>query len=207
MVSPVSITHTFNGDAAAHDYVDAAALDTALGDLAAAQNAEQIERKRIIEDGGQLAAQSVHVRNLAPEVITVAAGLTPLQVARLVTTTNVALTGLQTVDGVVLLAADRVLLVGQTNSLENGLWVAAAGAWTRPADFLSQSTPVKGTAVAVTSGTNLAGTVWMLNSAITVGTTAQQWVQIGTAGLRITISPNAAPAGMADGSIWMQYTP
>jgi hypothetical protein len=207
MVSPVSITHTFNGDAAAHDYVDAAALDTTLGELAAAQNAEQVERKRIIGDGGDLAAQVVHARHLAPEVVTIMQGLFPLQVARLVTTTNVALTGLQTIDGVVLLAADRVLLVGQTNSLENGLWVAASGAWTRPADFLSQSVPVKGTAVAITSGTNLAGTVWMLNSALIVGITGQQWVQIGNAGLRITISPNAAPAGMADGSIWMQYTP
>jgi hypothetical protein len=29
----------------------------------------------------------------------------------------------------------RVLLVGQTNPVENGAWLAQSGAWTRPTDF------------------------------------------------------------------------
>ena len=34
--------------------------------------------------------------------------------------------GLQTIDGVTLVAGNRVLLVGQTNPVENGLWLAAS---------------------------------------------------------------------------------
>ena len=45
--------------------------------------------------------------------------------------------GLQTIDGVTLLTNDRILLVGQSNAVENGLWLAQAGPWTRPADFAS----------------------------------------------------------------------
>ena len=43
--------------------------------------------------------------------------------------------GLQTIDGVTLVADDRVLLVGQTNEIFNGIWLAQTGAWTYPSDW------------------------------------------------------------------------
>lgn len=54
-------------------------------------------------------------------------------VVRLASTTNVALTGEQTIDGT-LTATSRVLLTGQTTGSENGIYVTGAGAWARATD-------------------------------------------------------------------------
>ncbi|ELN4703506.1 phage tail protein, partial [Escherichia coli] len=53
---------------------------------------------------------------------------------RAATTANIALNGLPTVDGVVLAAGDRVLVKNQAAGSQNGIYVAAAGAWARSAD-------------------------------------------------------------------------
>lgn len=50
-------------------------------------------------------------------------------------TSNVTLSGEQTVDGRGVVAGDRVLLTGQSSGAENGVWVVSAGDWTRPLDF------------------------------------------------------------------------
>ncbi len=47
------------------------------------------------------------------------------------TTANITLSGLQTVGGVALAASDLVLVKDQTTASENGLYLAASGAWTR----------------------------------------------------------------------------
>src|SRR5688500_7116538 len=62
-------------------------------------------------------------------------GLDPKGSAKALATTNITLSGTQTIDGVALSAADRVLLTAQTDPAENGLWVVAGGAWTRPTDY------------------------------------------------------------------------
>jgi hypothetical protein len=49
------------------------------------------------------------------------------------TTANITLSGEQTIDGV-LTSVSRVLVKDQTNQTENGIYVSAAGAWTRTAD-------------------------------------------------------------------------
>jgi hypothetical protein len=53
--------------------------------------------------------------------------------------TNVTLNGEQTIDGVALVAGDRVLLTAQTNGIQNGIWLVEVGSWQRPSDFLSGS--------------------------------------------------------------------
>ncbi len=45
------------------------------------------------------------------------------------------LSGAITIDGVSLVVGNRVLLIGQTSSVENGIWVVQSGSWTRPVDF------------------------------------------------------------------------
>ncbi|RYF52426.1 MAG: hypothetical protein EOO38_00005 [Cytophagaceae bacterium] len=45
------------------------------------------------------------------------------------------LSGTTTIDGVNVTAGSRVLLMGQTDATQNGLWVVQSGAWTRPDDF------------------------------------------------------------------------
>lgn len=56
------------------------------------------------------------------------------QSVRVATTANIALTGLQTIDGVVLVAGDRVLVKDQAAAKDNGIYVAAVGVWSRAAD-------------------------------------------------------------------------
>ena len=93
----------------------------------------------------------------------VSLGLDAKTPAVVVSTTNVALSTLQTIDGVTLIANDRVLLVGQTNQVENGLWLAQSGAWTRPTDFAS-GTQAGSAYVLITSGTINAGSSWRCNT-------------------------------------------
>ena len=59
-----------------------------------------------------------------------------LTLAACVVTVNVAtLSGLNTYDGYTLVAGALMLLTGQTTTSQNGLYLAAAGAWTRPTEM------------------------------------------------------------------------
>lgn len=64
--------------------------------------------------------------------------------ARCATTTNVTLSGLQTIDTVSVVADDLVLVKDQTTKSENGVYKAATGAWTR-APGLSVDAEIKST--------------------------------------------------------------
>jgi hypothetical protein len=114
------------------------------------------------------------------------------QAVRVVSTANVAVgTGtLLTIDGVTLVAGDRVLLTGQTTTTENGIWVAATGAWTRAADMAS-GLSVLGVVVPVFAGTTYAGTEWIQTdtAARVVGTNALSFAQTSpVAGTGLTLT-------------------
>jgi hypothetical protein len=87
--------------------------------------------------------------------------------ARAVATTNLALSGLQTVDGVVLAAGDRVLLTNQTVATENGVYSASAGAWSRAAPENTAAGLKDGATWFAASG---AGSYWRLAGDATPGT-------------------------------------
>ncbi|MEW5892376.1 MAG: phage tail protein [Pseudomonadota bacterium] len=101
------------------------------------------------------------------------------QSVRVATTAAIALAGLQTIDGVVLVAGDRVLVKDQAAGAENGIYVAAAGAWARATDADSGTKLNAGALVPVEAGTVNADTIWMLKTdgAIIIGATpiAFQW--------------------------------
>lgn len=81
--------------------------------------------------------------------------------ARLVATANVAsLSGTPNIDSVATVVGDRVLLTAQTTASQNGLWVVAAGAWSRPADFPTGG-DAENTAVWAMEGTTYADTAWV----------------------------------------------
>ncbi len=88
--------------------------------------------------------------------------LVELVPALVVSTTDIGSSpaGLITIDGVTLNTNDRVLLVGQTNAVENGLWLAKVGSWTRPADFATGTTPDQAY-ILISSGTTNAGASWL----------------------------------------------
>ena len=91
---------------------------------------------------------------------------------RAATTAAITLSGLQTVDGVVLVADDRVLVKDQASGVDNGIYVADTGTWERARDCDNLHDIVQGSVVRVNNGTQ-AG-FWYVTTAspITIGTTA-----------------------------------
>lgn len=96
---------------------------------------------------------------------------------RTVALTNITLSGTQTVSGVALVANDRVLVTGQTTASQNGVYVVAAGAWTRATDS-DTDVELRGFIVNVSAGT-FAGYKYINTNqtAITVGTTAVTYAE------------------------------
>ena len=95
------------------------------------------------------------------------------QSVRVATTTNIALAGLQVLDGVTLLAGDRVLVKNQAVTKDNGIYIAGAPAWVRAPDADTNAEVTSALLVSVEQGTTLADTRWQLvtDGVIILGTT------------------------------------
>jgi hypothetical protein len=114
------------------------------------------------------------------------------QACRVVSLTNIntATAGLAVIDGVTLVAGDRVLLVGQTTATQNGIWIVASGPWTIAADLPSGAS-VQGINVKVFAGTIYDATDWVQTNtvAVTVGTTALTFaLDVPTAGAGLSFT-------------------
>ena len=127
-------------------------------------------------------------------VDSVAQGLDPKASCVAATTANITLSGTQTIDGVALIAGDRCLVKDQTLSQNNGIYLVAAGAWTRAADMDSWA-EVPGAFTFIEQGTAYADTGWVCtsNTGGTLGTTPITWVQFAgvgsyTAGTGLTLT-------------------
>lgn len=96
-----------------------------------------------------------------------------------VSTSNLTLSGEQTIDGV-LTSASRILVAGQTTAANNGIYVTAAGAWSRSTDADASAEVLPGMMVYVASGTNYGETVWALDTlgAITLGSTSLSFKKV-----------------------------
>lgn len=92
------------------------------------------------------------------------------------TTANITLSAPQTIDGISCVAGDRVLVKDQTTSSQNGIYIVAAGAWTRSTDA-DTSSELAGANVSVDQGTVNGGTNYDndFRSTDTLGTTAMLW--------------------------------
>jgi len=97
-----------------------------------------------------------------------------LRIVRCVFTANVTLSGAQTSDGITTNPGDRALVAGNTIASQNGIYVTAAGAWTRAADFNDGSQMSAGTRTYVSGGTTWKYSEWVLTNlgAIVIGTTS-----------------------------------
>lgn len=76
------------------------------------------------------------------------------------TTGPIALSGLQTIDGIALQAGVRVLVKDQANAAQNGIYAAAPGAWVRANDADADAKFTPGFLLVVQTGTQSAGSVW-----------------------------------------------
>ena len=106
---------------------------------------------------------------------------------RVATTGNITLSGTQTIDGVSVVAANRVLVKDQSTASQNGIYIAAAGSWSRSED--ADNTPdtgevTSGMYVYVSEGSVNAQSAWVLATVdpIVLDTTSLNFVQFSGAG-------------------------
>ena len=116
-------------------------------------------------------------------VDSVAQGLDAKASAVVATTANITLSGTQTVDGVALVAGDRVLVKNQSTASANGIYVVAAGAWTRATDADTWAKLISAF-VFIEKGTVGADTGWVstIDNGGTLGSTAVTFSQFSGAG-------------------------
>ncbi|WP_339492797.1 phage tail protein [Pseudomonas sp. EA_15y_Pfl2_R67] len=128
------------------------------------------------------------------------------QSVRVATTANIALSGAQAIDGVAVIAGNRVLVKSQTLAKDNGIYVAANDAWVRAKDADASVEVTSGLIVSVEEGTTLANTIWQLitDGAIVLGTTALAFQNItqGFAPLNspVLVNPTANTPPIFDSS-------
>ena len=122
------------------------------------------------------------------------------------TTANITLSGTQTIDGVSVVAGNKVLVKNQTTQSANGVYDVQTGAWTRDPAFNNWTT-IPGMIVTVQSGTTNADTIWLCTAPATgtIGTTNITFVQMQStpiqAGGGLSLSGSALSVVAADNSI------
>lgn len=111
-------------------------------------------------------------------------GLDAKESVRAATTGTITLSGTQTIDGVSVVAGNRVLVKNQSTGNQNGIYVVAAGAWSRAADADASDEVTPGMFVFVEEGATNAASGWVLSTSgtIVLGTTALDFVQFSGAG-------------------------
>lgn len=96
--------------------------------------------------------------------------------ARAATTANITLSAPQTIDGVPVIAGDRVLVKNQTTSSQDGIYLVAAGAWTRAPDAATYQN-LNSAAVYVSEGTLQADRGYYQSAELTSLSSNQTWGQ------------------------------
>jgi hypothetical protein len=119
-----------------------------------------------------------------PYVDAIKQGLDIKDSVRVATTANITLSGTQSIDGVSVVAGDRVLVKNQSTASQNGIYVVAAGAWSRAEDADTSEKVTAGLFVFVELGTANADTGWVLvtDEPTTLGTTSLTFSQFSAAG-------------------------
>lgn len=139
-------------------------------------------------------------------VDTAVTGISWKTAAKVATTANITLSGIQTIDGVSLVAGDRVLVKNQTTQSQNGIYIVSAGAWVRSTDA---DTPAEldGAAIFVQQGTLNADSGWVQTATITtVGVSNVVWSQFSgsntyVAGTGLTLTGNTFSVNFGAGTV------
>lgn len=191
-LAPNAITDNAGFSAAMKDGSAATATLRSLGTGAAQAMAGNTRLDTIAAPTGPVSLNSQRLVSLAtPTADTDAAtkvyvdlarqGIRQKDAVRVATTGPITLTGTQTIDTVALNVGDRVLVKDGT-AAQMGLWVVAAGAWTRATDADTAAELADGTTTFVQEGgANANFSYAQINTLTTLGTDPQTWVQQGAA--------------------------
>lgn len=182
----IDIAHTQVND------FDAGVQTNRLDQMAAPTADVSLNSQKITNLADPVSAQDAATKNYVDQV---AQGLDVKASVRAGTTNNITLSGTQTVDGVVLTSGDRILVKDQTTQSQNGIYVVAAGAWSRSSDADTWDELVSAF-VFVESGTSNAdnGYVCTVDPGGTLGSTNVVWEQFSGAG-QITAGSGLSKTG------------
>jgi hypothetical protein len=142
-------------------------------------------------------------------VDTVAQGLDAKASCVAATTADITLSGAQTIDGVSVIAGNRVLVKNQSLSQNNGIYLCASGSWTRATDANTWDALTSAfTFIEQGTANGDCGFVCTANAGGTLGTTALPWSQFSgagtfTAGTGLTLTGSVfsltSPVAVANG--------
>lgn len=146
-------------DGANKQYVDARIAGINLCSMPPAACNLDMGGFRVTNLGDPVAAlDAVNLQTLQNAIAT-----SPIKMpARLIALTNVSTlsgTGI-VVDGRPVVIGDRVVLNGQNDPRQNGIYVVSAGAWMRAPDADENSELVTGSQITITDGATQAGSIW-----------------------------------------------
>ena len=172
-------------------------------------NAVTDEILNVITQGGLTPTENTNTQ-LATAIKNMIRGGDYKDSVRFTTTANIVLSGLGTQAGgdwpAALTAGERTLVKNQTAGAENGIWIAAAGAWTRALDADTGAELNSGAIIPVESGITLADTNWQLTTdgTVVIGTTALTFATMSSQfassaeaqGLSL-LTKNLSPGGLA----------
>jgi hypothetical protein len=162
-------------------FTDARVRANRLDQLAAPAAAVDFNSQRITGLADPTAAQDAATKNYVDLTVQ---GLDPKASVKAASTANIAsLSGTMTIDGVALVAGDRVLVKDQTTVSANGVYIVAAGAWARAIDLSTWDEHISAY-LFVEQGTVNAdiGYLCTADAGGTLGTTAIAFVQFNGAG-------------------------
>jgi len=173
----LSITHGQVSD------FDTGVQENTLDSLTAPAADVDINSKKLTNVADPVNAQDAATKAYVDATAT---GLDVKDSVRVATTADITLSGTQTIDGVALVAGARVLVKNQSTASENGIYVVAAGAWSRSED--ADNTPsgevTSGMFTFVEEGSTQASSGFILQTAnpITLDTTDLSFAQFSGAG-------------------------
>jgi hypothetical protein len=112
----------------------------------------------------------------------IATGLDIKDSARVATISDIALTGVQTIDGILLVAGDRILVKDQLLPVENGIYIVDTGTWIRAGDYDTSIEVSPGSFIFIQEGITQADTGWVLitNAPITLNSTDLVFTQFSS---------------------------
>jgi len=162
-------------------YTDARVRLNRLDQLTAPTTTVSFNSQRIVSLADPTNAQDGATKAYV-DAVAQGAGNAPFTSVRAVATGTITLSGVQTIDGVSIVAGDRVLVNNGTTSA--GIYVASASAWSRALDADTNTEFLPGKQVFVNEGTSFADTTWAITNdgSITLGTTVITFTQISGLG-------------------------